>query len=142
MDIVFRPAIPRDASGLYKLNTAFNGPGKKTVQDMAENLKAPGNEWIFVACCNEEPIAFCCCQIIYSFCYEAPSVQLTELYVDPAFRRKNVARGLLELVEKRCRAQSVDSLTLLTGDDNLPARSFYEGCGFALSGELHYEKEF
>ena len=49
MDVSFRPARPEDAGELWRLNTAFNGPGDKAPAEMAADLAAPGGELTFVA---------------------------------------------------------------------------------------------
>lgn len=141
MGVSFRPARPEDAAELWRLNTAFNGPGDKAPAEMAANLAAPGGELTFVAQGDRGLVGFCCCQVKRSWCYREPAAELTELYVEPGFRRMGVAKGLLALAEEACARLGAEALTLLTGEDNGPARGFYESQGFSPSGEVHYEKE-
>ena len=109
---------------------------------MAADLAAPGGELTFVAQGDRGLVGFCCCQVKRSWCYREPAAELTELYVEPGFRRMGVAKGLLALAEEACAGLGAEALTLLTGDDNGPARGFYESQGFSPSGEVHYEKNF
>ena len=44
MVVSFRPARPEDAAELWRLNTAFNGPGDKAPAEMAADLAAPGGD--------------------------------------------------------------------------------------------------
>ena len=61
--------------------------------------------------------------------------------MEPEFRRKGTASGLLALAQDYCAGQGVSEFTLLTGEENRTARAFYESRGFRLTGEVHYGKE-
>lgn len=139
MPIAIRMASPEDAPGLMRLNTAFNGPGTQTVEGIKAALETPGAELVLVAEAAGEPIAFCCCQLKYSFCYGEPSGEITEFYVDPGYRRQGVGRRLLQAAIGQCKARGAGEITLLTGDDNYAAQALYASGGFAPSGELHME---
>ena len=141
MELCFRRAVPEDAPQLKRLNEAFNGPGEKTAAAMAEDLRSPGGELVFVAQAETGLAGFCCCQLKHSFCYEDSSAELTELYVDPAFRRMGAASGLAAYAEETCRGLGACELTLLAGAENSAAQAFYEQAGFSLTGEVHYGKE-
>lgn len=142
MAVSFRPASPGDAAGLVCLNAAFNGPSSRTPGQVAASLAAPGGERVFVAQAQGGGLAgFCCCQVKHSFCYEKPSVEVTELYVGEGFRRQGVGRGLMGCVFCLCRELGAEELTLLTGDDNLDAQAFYASLGFSPTGELHLGAE-
>lgn len=136
----FRPAVPADAPELKRLNDAFNGPGAKTAVQMAGDLAAPKGERVFVAGIGKRLIGFCCCQVKHSFCYETDTVEITELYVMPKFRRLGVGKGLLREAAVFFAKQPIEALELLTGDDNLNAQEFYQVMGFSPSGELHYRR--
>ena len=77
MDVSFRPARPEDAAELWRLNTAFNGPGDKAPAEMAADLAAPGGELTFVAQGDRGLVGFCCCQVKRSWCYREPAAELT-----------------------------------------------------------------
>ena len=141
MKIIFRAARPEDAPELKRLNEAFNGPGSMTEEAMAACLSSPGGERVFAAQAGDRLAGFCCCQIKRSVCYEDCSAELTELYVEPEFRRQGVASGLLDCFQRFCATQGVSEIMLLTGSDNRAARAFYEQAGYSLTGELHYGKE-
>lgn len=141
MEITVRPARPKDAAELWRLNEAFNGAGPKTVPQMEEDLAALTNECVFVAQSGERLIGFCCCQVKRSFCYETLAVELTELYVEPQARRRGVASALLAAMQNAFLEEPVEQFTVLTGEDNTAAQAFYERCGFSPSGEVHYEQE-
>ncbi len=144
-DMLFsiRPACPGDAPELLRLNTAFNGPGDQTIEGIEKALKDPGGERVLVAqgAKGQGLLGFCCCQLKRSFCYREPVGEITEFYVDPAFRRQGVGRALLKEALCLCRAQGAEEITLLTGGDNLPAQALYAAGGFVPSGELHMALE-
>lgn len=139
MPITIRFAQPKDAPQLLRLNEAFNGPGDQTPEGIRTALEAPGPEQVFVAEAEESGalIGFCCCLLKRSFCYQEPSGEITEFFVDPAWRRQGAGRALLAFAVRFCESQRVSELTLLTGDDNFTAQAFYKSLGFSPTGELH-----
>jgi GNAT superfamily N-acetyltransferase len=67
---------------------------------------------------------------------------LNDLYVDPAFRRQNVARALLDAADTFARKTGASHLELATAKDNRPARALYESLGWVLDdGFLHYSRD-
>jgi ribosomal protein S18 acetylase RimI-like enzyme len=52
------------------------------------------------------------------------------LAVDPAFRRRGVARALLARAEQAAAEQRLDGVALDTGLHNAPARALYEATGY------------
>jgi ribosomal protein S18 acetylase RimI-like enzyme len=53
------------------------------------------------------------------------------LAVDPGFRRRGVARMLLEQAEEAAAAYALEGVALDTGLHNAPARALYEATGFS-----------
>lgn len=143
MPVKIRPATPADAPGLMRLNIDFNGPGTQTTEGMAVALSAPSPELVLVAQQEgtSELLGFCCCLLKNSLCYGEPSGEVTEFYVDPRYRRQGIGRALLMEAINQCQARGAQEITLLTGDDNLPAQALYTAGGFTPSGELHMEWE-
>jgi ribosomal protein S18 acetylase RimI-like enzyme len=54
------------------------------------------------------------------------------LAVAPGWRRRGVARRLLDEAERRATAAGLDGVALDTGLENRPARALYEAAGFTL----------
>lgn len=140
---MIRLAAPEDAGQLYELNERFNGPSGTTAEDMAKSIAENSRELVIVADLNGTLAGFACVQVKYSFCYECPSAEITEVFVDEGFRRRGLGRELLEFAERAAieRFGPLGELTVLTGGDNIPAQRLYEGAGFRREGEVVFFKE-
>ena len=57
-----------------------------------------------------------------------------ELVVDTEFRGKGVGRALMNRAIEWAKHQNFPGITLETQDNNVPACTFYEKCGFVLGG--------
>lgn len=120
--VTVRPALPEDGQVLFAMNRAFNGEGVASPQEAALALAHPGPERVLLAFVAGEPAGFLCGLLKSSACYSRPSAEVTELYVCPGCRRQGVARQLLETFLDACRQEGVEAVTVLTGEDNAPAR--------------------
>lgn len=65
--------------------------------------------------------------------------QIQGLLVDPAARRRGVARALLDAALRRARREGARRLTLRVLGHNTPARTLYEAAGFTVEGVLREE---
>lgn len=59
---------------------------------------------------------------------------IAQIIVDPAFRRKGLARRLLLTAAAAATTQGAKRLTLMVGETNSRARALYDGLGFAERG--------
>jgi ribosomal protein S18 acetylase RimI-like enzyme len=59
---------------------------------------------------------------------------IAQVVVDPEFRRKGLARGLLLTAAAAARSQGATCLTLMVGETNSRAGALYDGLGFAHRG--------
>jgi len=64
---------------------------------------------------------------------------LSDLYVRPAFRRRGIARALVQACIEEWRLRQGISIMLETGAGNAPARGLYESVGFVESGK-HFQQ--
>ena len=62
--------------------------------------------------------------------YPEPYAELTELFVEEAYRRLGVGRALVAYAEQLARQSGAGELFILTGADNLPAQAFYRALGY------------
>src|SRR5437868_14729723 len=65
----------------------------------------------------------------------APSAELRRMYVDAAYRRRGLARMMLEFAEQACREAGTPVLTLSTSELQQAALAFYRKFGYRLVRE-------
>ena len=139
---MIRLAVPGDAAGLYALNLRFNGPGVAEEDAIAASLSHNRQELVVVSDRQGELNGFMCIQIKRSLCYTAPTAEITEVFVDEPYRRRGLARAMLDFGQKCCAAKyGVTQFTVLTGDDNLPAQGLYRSAGFFRENEVLFATE-
>ena len=85
---IVRLASFTDAEELSRLNQEFNGGVKRPPTKIIEHLNINRNELIAVAEISGKIVGFGCAQRFYSFCYEEPHGEITELYVEEAAEEK------------------------------------------------------
>jgi [ribosomal protein S18]-alanine N-acetyltransferase len=66
--------------------------------------------------------------------FAADEAELGDLAVEPAFRRRGVARALLARVLAECAARGARTLYLEVRESNAAARALYERAGFEMVG--------
>ena len=66
-------------------------------------------------------------------------LQINGLAVDPAYRRRGIARALLDAVIDEARSRGARRLTLRVFAPNAAARALYEAAGFEVEGVLRGE---
>ena len=140
MSFVIRPAVPGDAPALLAMNAAFNGDTGTTEEAIRRSLLSCP-ETVLIAECKGTPAGFCCAQVHHSFCYPAPVAEVTEMYVEEAFRRQGCASAMLCALEELLAQQGVDEMHLLTGTANTAAQAAYERAGFRRKNETYMVKE-
>lgn len=137
-----RLANERDAEQLNSLNLAFNGKGETTAQNILTSIQQNRQEVIVV---DEEDgilVGFLCVQLKKSFCYDDYIPEITEVYVDSAYRRKGIASSMILFAEDYCRSKyPLHKFELLTGIKNVTAQSVYIELGYQVDGEIHLSKK-
>jgi GNAT superfamily N-acetyltransferase len=68
-------------------------------------------------------------------CRRAPEAIILNMYVQPAHRRRGLARRLLEAMLDWCRSQNIVRIVLHPSDQGRP---LYESIGFQPTGELRW----
>lgn len=141
MSITVRLACPDDAQALIRLNEAFNEVPDRSPADVQRSLACSG-EIVVLATLQDAAVGFACAQVHHSFCYPAPVAEITEMYVDEAYRGQGCAGQMLSFLEKHLKARfCVDEMHLLTGTDNLAAQSAYRKAGFRMKNEAYMCKD-
>ena len=136
-----RIATVNDAEQLEFLNNAFNGEGETTLGHIKQSLLNNRQEVIIVAEENGVLVGFVCIQLKKSFCYDDYMPELTEVYVDPAYRNKGIASRMISFAEDYCsKNYPLHKFELLTGMENCTAQSLYQKLGYTDDHELHLSK--
>jgi GNAT superfamily N-acetyltransferase len=131
-EIIVRQATPADAVELARLNALFNG-GNTTPEEMAMLLSAAAAvETAYLAEMGGRAVAFACLRLIPTIFSAEPYAELTELYVEAAWRRQGVARALVTHLEGMARSAGATEFFLLTGFKNTNAHHFYHAIGYSL----------
>lgn len=126
-----RIATPDDAPALARLNTAFNETSD-TPEQIAVRLRDPRRvEMPILAEIDGAAVGFAAVRVVPSVFYTEPYAELTELFVEAAYRRQGVARALLAHAEQLAQEAGATQLYLLTGIDNEDAQQFYGAVGYA-----------
>jgi ribosomal protein S18 acetylase RimI-like enzyme len=125
-----RPAQFADAPELARLNAAFN-ESVEPPEAYAQRLQDPRRvETPLLAEVAGRVVGFAAVRVVSCVFYPRPRAELTELYVEPAFRRQGVAHALIAEAESLAANLGAEALGVLTGDDNAPALALYEALGF------------
>ena len=69
--------------------------------------------------------------------WTTPQAWIPDLYVDPAFRRRGLARALLDACAEEARRRGCHRLVLESGDHRAEAHQLYESYGFE-----HYARAY
>ena len=94
--------------------------------EIAQLLDGPGGFALLVE--TDTPLAFILCRAV------AGEAEILTLAVDPAARRRGLARALVDAAAGAARMAGADVMFLEVAHDNLPAIGLYEAAGFARVG--------
>jgi ribosomal protein S18 acetylase RimI-like enzyme len=129
--VTVRQATPADAAELAVLLDRFDGAGATPVQ-VAERMQACAHVLTtFVAVIEGTLAGFACLRLVPHLQGDAPYAELTDLYVDPPFRRRGVARALMSEAERVAIGAGADEIVVITGFENDSAQDAYHAQGYA-----------
>jgi ribosomal protein S18 acetylase RimI-like enzyme len=136
--ITFRPATKDDKANLLRMmgELAEQEPGAYYFDEpvvrrlLGEFLAALnlGRVWIFSE--GAAPAGYIVLTLGYSFEYHGRDAFVDELYVEPQYRRRGIARQALRFVEEQARKMGVQAIHLEVDHGNDPARELYRGSGY------------
>ena len=127
---ITRVATPDDAQELARLNLAFNG-ASEPAENLAERLSDPRRvETPILAERDNRLVGFAGVRIVPCEFYPTPHAELTELYVEPAYRRQGVGRALAAHAERLAQGSGATELFVLTGFENQAAQGLYRAMGY------------
>jgi GNAT superfamily N-acetyltransferase len=132
MATLVRRAGPADAAALLRLNDQFNGPGTALEHIAAHLAERAAYETPFVAEAEGYVAGMACLRLLPCAFDPAPYAELTELFVEPAYRRRGLGRALFAYIEGVAREAGAERLALITAWRNTEAHAFYHGIGYRL----------
>ena len=136
-----RLATVRDAEQLGVLNEEFNGKDETTIDHIRNSIENNKQEVVIVDDENGMLAGFVCVQLKKSFCYDEYMPEITEVYVNKAYRERGIASEMITFAEDYCaRNYPLHKYELLTGKENVIAQSVYGKLGYTDDGELHLSK--
>lgn len=140
LDIVTRVATVDDAETLARLNRDFNGVNEPT-ERLVQRMHHPARvETPILAEIDGVAAGFAALRVVPYVLYDAPHAELTELYVDPAFRRRGAGQALIAHAARLAQAHGATTLLVLTDFYNDDAQMLYRRSGF-VNHDLAMEKE-
>lgn len=128
--MLIRAAGLEDAGVLAPLLEAFNGPPVSEAQTRQRLSAVQGIETVLLAEVAGEAVGFASLRLVPFLSADAPRAELTELYVDPGYRRRGIGGALVRHVEGLAIKSGAAELVLLTGLDNKEAQAFYCRLGY------------
>ncbi|MEO7909079.1 MAG: GNAT family N-acetyltransferase [Roseiflexaceae bacterium] len=128
--MIIRLATPADADDLARMNAAFNGVLDSAAQIAASLVACAEIESALVADLDGQIGGFACVRVVPCVLYAEPYAELTELYIEPQFRRRGVGRALIAYAEQLARTRGAADLLIMTGVDNTAAQALYRAMGY------------
>jgi diamine N-acetyltransferase len=136
--VIFRPAQIADEAALLRMmrNLAESEPGpyffdEPVVREALSKFIADANlgqAWIFLE--GPTPIGYIVLTFGYSFEFHGRDAFIDELYVEPRFRRRGIARLAMQFVEERAREFGVNAIHLEVDEGNTAAEELYRRAGY------------
>lgn len=137
-----RIATVRDAEQLSILNDEFNGKDEATIENIRNSIANNKQEVVIVDDENGVLAGFVCVQLKKSFCYEEYMPEITEVYVNPMYRKKGIASEMITFAEEYCtKNYPCYKYELLTGKKNVIAQSVYGKLGYTDDNKFHLSKQ-
>ncbi len=135
-----RVATLEDAPELARLNALFN-----QIFDAAEQLAArladPRRvETPILAEVEGRVVGFAAVHVVPSIFYPTPRAEVTEMFVEEAYRRRGIGRALMAHAERLALEQGAADLLVLTDFYNHAAQGLYRAMGFENWDIVMYKK--
>ncbi|HAX74132.1 MAG TPA: hypothetical protein DCY20_11465 [Firmicutes bacterium] len=137
--IAVRLARVADVKSLMKLSQAVYGV--ELMEELVLWKLKNNQELVIVAEFENELIGFACAHVKMSFCRDELLGEVTELYVEKAYRQKSVAKSMLLLLESYFKNHLVTKVTGLTVNEHEPCQYVFESLGYEKSDYCVYEKQ-
>lgn len=129
--VAVRQATTDDAQELARMLNIFDGTGATPEQVAARMAVCQHVLTTFLGEVDGQSVGFACLRLIPHIQGDEPYAELTDIYVNEAFRRHGVARALIAQVEATARAAGASEVVIITGFDNEGAQAAYRANGYA-----------
>jgi GNAT superfamily N-acetyltransferase len=130
-----RTATNADAEALAGLFTAFSKPHTGRVvtpaQILARLAACARLETTLIAEHDGVVAGFACLRVVPAMGSDEPVAELTDLFVAEPYRRRGIARALLQEAHALALARGASEVILHTGFDDRVAQSCYRALGYA-----------
>jgi len=130
IELSIRPATDADAAELARLNGLFNGATLSPAEQAEHLHAAAGTERAVLAWVDGHAVGFACLRFARLITLARPYAEVTELFVEEAFRRRGIARALLADAEILAQSHGAPGVILFTGLKNESAQAFYRAVGY------------
>lgn len=134
MPIQIRPATPADAAAILRLNEAFNDVRSTEAEIQQQLARCQGIETCLLAEIDGLAVGFLCLRLLPQVCDPATYAEVSELFVEAAYRRQGVAQALMQHAAALAKTAGAEELILLTSFRNTAAQRFYHTQDFANYG--------
>jgi ribosomal protein S18 acetylase RimI-like enzyme len=125
-----REARPEDAEEIARLNKLFNEVNEPA-ERYAARLADPNRlDKPLLALREGRAVGMANLRLVKQVFYAEPYAELTELYVEEAYRRQGIARALIRRAERLALEAGATEMVILTGMDNQAAQTLYRNMGF------------
>lgn len=131
-DILFKRAMEQDAATVLafidKLNVDGDlAPTGKLPNDLLEAMAYRGDlMFAFIAESGSEPVGFALAHDAFTSDVLEWGVFLVDLYVEPAFRQRGIARGLVDCVASEAKRRKATHLWWTSMANNADAHAVYD----------------
>lgn len=128
--VTIRQAMPEDATELAVLLNRFDDTGATPAQVAARLRTCAQVLTTWLAEVEGQVAGFACLRLVPHLQGDAPYAELTDLYVDPPYRRQGIARALMERIESEALAAGAVEVVVITGFRNDAAQAAYREQGY------------
>ncbi len=130
MPLLIRQAMPADAPAVARLNQDFNDVQTDVAVMAARLERCLATERIFLAEIDGLAVGFLALWLFPVICFPEPYAEVSELFVEEAYRRRGIGRALLEAAIETAQREGAAELKLNTGFRNTAAQQLYYALGF------------
>jgi GNAT superfamily N-acetyltransferase len=128
--IEIRKAEAQDAGAIARLNLLFNEvdtPPESYAQRLADPHRV---DWPILAEVDGHAVGLANLRLAPSVFYDAPYAELSELFVEEAYRRRGIGQALVQYAERLAQEAGADEIIILTDFYNHTAQQLYYRLGY------------